>query len=469
MALVTVQKGSTTMTVDSSNLSIWTAAGWTQTGGSSGTGTAQPPATTTTTTPAQTGQYVTLYRGSDSMQVLPGDAAYWQGQGWSSSKPSTSGTSASGTSASSPTTVVNVYRKNEDGSYRTMPVMSSDVDHWKSQGWLDQSQVPNGVFSPVSPGQAATVPAPSGTQKEEEKPKGDTVQVINNKTKQVLTIPADQVPLMSDQWSVVGDQTKEEITASREYPKELTDLDGFDDLTPEQKAIVLFNWSAMTASSEEGKREAENALELAKQNTDPYYRSLIGYSQDELSRALTSTQADVGDQMAQMSARKKQIDQDLAFNRDQMSLEEQAEMSRLSREYDQNLRTLQTNAQEAGLVFSSPREQAESELAMAKTDVAESTNRKYARQQRELQVAAERGLEDIARDEQTTTRQAQEQATSLARKAESYLGSENLPSELGGQAIPKLGGITGDLQNQRDLELMQMQQALVQRVTPVTL
>ena len=203
-----------------------------------------------------------------------------------------------------------------------------------------------------------------------------------------------------------------------------------------------------------------------KQQSDPYHKSLITFAQDELSRAIGTTQADLSDQMADMAAKKKQIDQDLAFNRDQLSIEEQADMARLSREYDQNLRTLQTNAQEAGLVFSSPREQAERELVTARTDVGESTARKYQRNQRELQLSAERGLEEIARGEQTTQRQAQEQATSYARQTEARVGSENLPSDLGGVAVPKLGGMVGDLQNQRDMDLLKLQADLMAKMKP---
>jgi len=428
------------------------------------------------------------------------------------------------------------------------------VAYWRSQGWLDQTQVPNNIYSPVSPtAQAAPVPgqqsvqtgwsavlkngtvyiviangqvissfdnetaateraqqlgsyqgsysdtggyqnaldvqnylqrtkpelfgkSPSGTavtpegaattEKPTEQKAGDTVQVKNGKTGQVLTIPADQVPFMSDQWALVGGESVEDAAKEREYPKELTDIDGFNDLTDEQKTLALYTWSKVMGETETARKDAEIALEQAKQQSDPYHKSLITFAQDELSRAIGTTQADLSDQMADMAAKKKQIDQDLAFNRDQLSIEEQADMARLSREYDQNLRTLQTNAQEAGLVFSSPREQAERELVTARTDVGESTARKYQRNQRELQLSAERGLEEIARGEQTTQRQAQEQATSYARQTEARVGSENLPSDLGGVAVPKLGGMVGDLQNQRDMDLLKLQADLMAKMKP---
>ena len=247
-----------------------------------------------------------------------------------------------------------------------------------------------------------------------------------------------------------------------DLPTEVTSDPRWNLLNDNQKAVAYFQYKTQTATSEAQKKDALAALEKAKELADPYFKEQIRISQDEITRGITSTQGDIQFKLTTLNDRIKNIKEDLTYNKEQLNLEQQAEMSQQLKENEQNLFNLQQQAADAGLAFSSPRIQAEQALRTQQQGLAQSTSRKYNQALRGLEVPAERGTLEAQQAITETQRAGQEALTNLARKGEAQLGTENIPQT----GITSLGEITGSLAEQNQANVLNLQKILQQRANP---
>ena len=230
-------------------------------------------------------------------------------------------------------------------------------------------------------------------------------------------------------------------------------------------------YKGLTAGDAAAKADATKNLEEAVKLADPYFKSQIRLAQDELDRSVGSTLMDAQSEQNKLVRRADELRQDLAFGREDLSIEERSDLARQLQEYEQTLETLQTNMQESGLAFSSPRQVAEQRLQGQQQDLAQSTSRQYARKKRDLELSTERGLAQTTQAQADLDRKRQEAITSAARAAEQVLGSKNLPSTAGGLSIQPFDPnmpITGSLEAQRQASILQMEEVLRQRQAPLT-
>lgn len=252
------------------------------------------------------------------------------------------------------------------------------------------------------------------------------------------------------------------------YPDELTGLSGFNEASSEVQSLVNLFWNMMNNESGASAEDAAQALQEAVDMADPHFASLINYTQDEIRRTIGGLDEDLQTQIERLQARRDQINQDLSFNREQIGLEEQAEMAKLARQYDRELRQVQSQAQESGTVFSSPRELAESELEQEVTAATESTQRVFGRQMRNLEVGAERQIEGLTQSEEDARTQTARGIMDIARRGELELGTSDMPN-VSGVDVPTLGGLTGTLQADKDAMILNLQSQLMNRLRPETL
>ena len=231
-----------------------------------------------------------------------------------------------------------------------------------------------------------------------------------------------------------------------ELPESVIGSPSWQALSPDQQTLIKLYYSTANATSEEQKMKLQVALEEAIKVADPYIKEQISIVKDEIDRNVNKIEGDFTSKQAQLSDRVKQIQEDLIYNKDFLSLEQQSDLAQQLKKYKGDLYNLQQGAAEAGLAFSSPRTQAEQQLKEEQQGMAESTRRKYAQSQRELQVGSERNVQALQQNLADLERARKEGLTELQRKAETTLGSAGAPAVAG---VTPLGGITGAIPEQK--------------------
>ena len=226
---------------------------------------------------------------------------------------------------------------------------------------------------------------------------------------------------------------------------------GWDGLDNNQRSAVYAFYKAKTATNEADKKLALDAIQQASKYADPYFKEQLRLAQDEIIRSVGSTQENALSRTEALQQHVKNLKDDLMFNKEQLTLEQQQELSSQLSQNEAELQGLQQQMAEAGLAYSSPRQQAERNLLIQQQGIAESTGRKYARLLRSEEQAAQRGIMESTRGISDVSRAAGEQLTDIARRGEAQVGSANLPAGVG-----SLGGITGSLENQRQQNITQL-------------
>ena len=231
-------------------------------------------------------------------------------------------------------------------------------------------------------------------------------------------------------------------------PQELQDDPYFTQLDPDMQAMAIYSWNItqteQVASEAETKAYQDAFLEAIDEATlqsNPYFAEQLRMIKDEFQRTIGTLSDDLASVERTIATHKAQIEEDLEYNKDQITVEQQAELSRREKEYKVQLDSTREQMAQKGLSFSSIRTQAEEKLGVAQKDIIESTERRYARQLRSLTIGSERGLEGLVTQLEESRRKTEEAKTSATRGAEKQIGSELL--DLPETEQYELGGIYG--------------------------
>lgn len=243
-------------------------------------------------------------------------------------------------------------------------------------------------------------------------------------------------------------------------PKELAENPYYKKLEPDNQTLIAYYWNVTNSQNEAKKTAFQDALKLAGESADPYWREKINIVKDETNRAFGSLVSDEASQEEDLSRRSKAIDEDLAYNKDYLTTEQQAELSRQKTTYDNQLATMRENMASRGLSSSSIKTQAQEQLDTANAGVIGSTQRAYDKQQRDLGVTAQRNVADITAQLQDLKRKLGENKATTARSAEKYLGSAeagNIP----GASSYLLGNVTGTMGEDKGSDILTRANALL--------
>jgi len=239
------------------------------------------------------------------------------------------------------------------------------------------------------------------------------------------------------------------------------DIPGWDKMTDEQRALLELSAEAQLAATTEEQTRLNDALAEAIKTVEPFTKQQIALVQDEISRSAIKTNSDYSLAIKNQQDRVKQLNDDLAFNKKDLSLEEQSEMSSLLRTQKEDLFSLQQSAAEAGLTYSTPRTQAEASLKEGQQGIVESSRRKFARLSREQDLGTERLIDQSQQNVSTLQRQQQEALTGISRVGEEKLGTSGVQSIAG---VEKLGGIkTGTIEQQKAQQVTGLVDTLTKR------
>jgi hypothetical protein len=240
----------------------------------------------------------------------------------------------------------------------------------------------------------------------------------------------------------------------------------FKSMPEDLQKLLIFNEKIQNEDNEDKARKLEKALDMATKQADPYWKSFLRVAQDEVVRSFDELKGDFESGKQRLERRMNEINEDLAYNKDQLGLELQADLARQARIYKDSLETNAQNMADAGLTFSTKRQAAEQKINQANTDIVESTTRTYNRQKRQLETEALRGNADAKLSLDELTRKFNAGVTDIGRRAEASLGTSNLPSLPGYQA---LGDITGDLYEKKVADIEQRKRTIFNELTGASL
>lgn len=242
-------------------------------------------------------------------------------------------------------------------------------------------------------------------------------------------------------------------------PESLRNDPYFMQLDPDSQAMIAYYQDI--ADKEDVKRQEafDKALKLAGEAAEPYFKEKLSIIQDELSRAIGTMGADLASREQELTRRSREIEEDLTYNRENLTVDEAAELARQRRQYDIELETIGETMADRGLSSSTIRNRAESRLEESYVDVIESTGRKYARAQRAEGVGAARLQTDITQQMADLQRRTAEAKTGAARGVEQYVGTEELGKMGLGQFA--LGGIKGGMEEEKAGDILQRSQAMM--------
>lgn len=245
-------------------------------------------------------------------------------------------------------------------------------------------------------------------------------------------------------------------------PDFLANDPSFKALPRDMQEIALYNYNIQKANDKDKAEKLSAALEQATQMADPYWRNIILIAQDEVMRGFEQAEGDMNSSVERQQRIIQNINEDLSRNKDFLSLEQQSELSNISRNYEFAHDQLLDSAAGAGLTFSTKRKIAEKRLSEENQGMVESTNRRYNKQITSLTTEAERGNTEAQKEIENIQRNIRESKTNMGRSAETYLGTGNLPTLSG---YTPLGNVPGQVYEDKVKDVAVRQDALFNEMT----
>lgn len=221
-----------------------------------------------------------------------------------------------------------------------------------------------------------------------------------------------------------------------------------DDL---KKMAAYFENVGLASNTEQGTKLI-NALQTAAEQSNAYYKQFFRIAEDTIIQGNAAIQAAYGNQSDYWNKRITELQEDLAKNKEFLTLEEQSDLTRISNEYKANLQATQGTMAAAGLTQSTIRSEAEMRLAEQNKGLVEDTQRQYGKKIAELETAASRGSEEAKTELDKLKTSLGFNVSQLGRELESQVGSANMPSLAG---YTPLGNITGSLVENKTSDIFQ--------------
>ncbi len=426
--------------------------------------------------------------GKTEMDILPSDLPYWQSQGWMATKTAASAAPPAGQPSQSAQAAAPAQAQMDAATsakfmqaYGRTP-NATDLANWRYDAATVNRQLDAAIAAKakaVPSAQtvpAATAAAPAAAGRKFYRIGADIYEAGTDRrigptewgrdwSGKATEVSAPAVSAASAAPAVQAQQPAtnafaDSFVAAYDQMEKNGDLEGMSEA---QKDVAVLQEIGVTAGTADEKELAKQYLAKAKELADPYYKSMVNVALDELSRTLTSSAQDLIYKKNQIDAKIGELQSDLTYSREQLTLDEQTEMANQLREYETARDSLDLQMQEAGLAFSSPRQAAESKLTSQQSETAQALTRKYAASRREAELSALRAQGQLEQERQLAERTAQESAVQAARATEAKVGSSNLPSAIAGQPLGALGGVSGSIEDQRKSAILDLERIIAGR------
>ena len=249
-------------------------------------------------------------------------------------------------------------------------------------------------------------------------------------------------------------------------PDELKNNPAFQSMPHDMQLGIAYNHYVQLEGEEEYVEAWNDALTEAQELADPYFKNLLKVTTDEVNRASTKLTGDYASRAQQLQDNLADIQEDLTTNRAYLTLNEQAELTKLSQQYQVELENTQQTMAARGLTFSTQRATTESRLQQSQQGLVESTTRQHGYQMQQLEKEAARGSLSAKTQLDDLKRQLGYDRTSIGRSFEQKWGSSSLPQLEG---YSPLGGIVGTMAEERTKDIASRRKAIYDDATRASL
>lgn len=254
--------------------------------------------------------------------------------------------------------------------------------------------------------------------------------------------------------------TKKE-TKDRYDTSVLTASDEFKTLNADDQEAVLAVFDAIASNDQVKAKRLAEAFKVSSKLNDVYFGQKFRLAADEIERGYVEIDKEAEFKATQAENRLADIRKDYASKKDFMSLEEASTLKDIEREYTGNLETLQTGLAEAGFTSSSRRVQKEKILDEATGSLRESKQRGFAYERGTLDETLGRSERDTQQELNRLAEITKAGKLDFLRKAEARLGSKGL-QEIGlPSGTPLIGGVYGELPEEKLQNTISSMQGLV--------
>jgi hypothetical protein len=229
------------------------------------------------------------------------------------------------------------------------------------------------------------------------------------------------------------------------------DTAAYKALDAASREFVDMAFNLLSVGNEDQAKQFAEAIKQAKGIADPYYRNQLTMALGEIGAKIAELNNDYSTQAEIIARTKKELLEDVASQKDYLTLEQQSMLAREARAYDGDLLKIRDAAAEKGVTFGSGYNTLpyfEGERSAEHTDVVESANRQFNYQTQQLTLRAQRGDAAAAAQLKAITDKRASGYSTIGRLAETQLGSANVPTS----SLPgynKVGGILGTLEEQK--------------------
>jgi hypothetical protein len=283
-------------------------------------------------------------------------------------------------------------------------------------------------------------------------------QGVSGNIDQMISEFNNAVPSYTKKTSSTSTTTTTPIDTS--IPQELKDDENYKSLDDATKTLVDTFYASVAAQGTYSTDTLSKALDLAIEQADPYWKEKINIVKDTLKSTIATKEADLVSDEKTLSDRISQINEDLIYNKENLTIDQQAELEAEADTLQANLDTTRELMATRGLTSSTISTQAKEKLSSSYSDVVESVNRKYERENRTEETTAARNIALYQQQIADAQRTAQEAKTTAAKTAEQYLGTAETASTLGSSDL-LLGGVTGTATEDKASDILKRAQSLL--------
>lgn len=222
-------------------------------------------------------------------------------------------------------------------------------------------------------------------------------------------------------------------------------------LSEDQKQAIRTLYDAVSENDRELVTRYAAALEAGRKFADPFFKAMTRIVESELIRGIEAQEGDLEFETTLKQQLLNDIREDVSFARENLSLEEQAELRQLEREYETNVETLQNNMARSGFTSSTRRARKEQLLEETTGDIRESTKRRFGVKERALDTEESRAERNTQQEIERLRELTERGIIGDIRGAEERLGSDRVKElpVLGGRRGSLIGGLPGTIEQDR--------------------
>lgn len=349
------------------------------------------------------------------------------GAGIDTSKMGAVGQTTQAALGGTPTDIVQI-RKGAD----TMQVMRSDVSYWQKQGWQPTTVGTSIQETQQQPG------APT-----------DIVQIKRGSdTMQVMRSDVSYWQKQGWQPTEAGTTVSTGTLPSPPANSAFKNSSSYKALSKDLQDLVDLAFSTFVGTPEQ-QQIFSDALKKAQELADPYSKAQLALAFGEFQSRIAFEQGDLERASNFLESTRQQIQQEVALNKENLSLQQQAEIAKQIKGYNEDLLTIADQAAEKGLTFATgarSRVLAEERRGQQMQDVIQSTQRETNFRMNELSARAAQGDTKAAQQLADLKAKSSFNLETIGRAAERVLGSANVP---GGTGYTLSGNVLGELEQER--------------------